>query len=113
MDNYTSGPNTAENLKRFFREGSVLANLIIVNVSVWLLVQVFRVIFSFISVQEETLGTSAIIRFFGVPAYLPTLSGNPFFPALRSGHRLLQRPSPGKQFPSIKYWITEALSPGA
>jgi len=26
---------------------------------------------------------------------------NPFFPALRSGHRLLQRPSPGKQFPSI------------
>jgi len=78
MDNYASGPNTAENLKRFFREGSVLANLIIVNVSVWLLVQVFRVIFSFISVQEETLGTSAIIRFFGVPAYLPTLSGKPW-----------------------------------
>jgi hypothetical protein len=28
--------------------------------------------------------------------------GNPHFPALRSGHQLLQRPSPGKQFPSIK-----------
>jgi alpha-L-fucosidase 2 len=25
---------------------------------------------------------------------------NPFFPRLRSGHRLFQRPSPGKQFPS-------------
>lgn len=78
MNPYSSGPNPAENLKRFFREGSVLANLIIVNVAVWLLVQVFRVIFSFISVQEETLGTSAIIRFFGVPAYLPTLAGKPW-----------------------------------
>jgi HEAT repeat protein len=27
--------------------------------------------------------------------------GNPHFPALRSGHRLFQRPSPRKQFPSI------------
>jgi hypothetical protein len=27
---------------------------------------------------------------------------NPHFPALRSGHRLFQRPSLGKQFPSIK-----------
>ena len=25
---------------------------------------------------------------------------NPHFPALRSGHRLFQRPSPQKQFPS-------------
>jgi len=78
MDNYSPGPGAAENLKRFFREGSVLANLIIVNVAVWLLVQVFRVIFSLISVQDETLGTSAIIRFFGVPAYLPTLAGKPW-----------------------------------
>lgn len=78
MTAYPSGPNTAESLKRFFREGSVLANLIIVNVAVWLLVQVFRVIFSFISIQEEALGTSAIIRFFGVPAYLPTLAGKPW-----------------------------------
>ena len=29
------------------------------------------------------------------------LTQPPFFPAHRSGHRLLQRPSPGKQFPSI------------
>ena len=26
---------------------------------------------------------------------------NPLFPRLRSGHRLFQRPSPKKQFPSI------------
>ena len=30
----------------------------------------------------------------------PLFPRNPFFPALRSGHRLFQRPSPGKQFPS-------------
>jgi hypothetical protein len=27
----------------------------------------------------------------------------PFFPRLRSGHRLFQRPSPGKQFPSNQF----------
>jgi hypothetical protein len=26
------------------------------------------------------------------------VADNPFFPALRSGHRLFQQPSPGKQF---------------
>ena len=31
----------------------------------------------------------------------PHQHGNPFFPALRSGHRLFQRPSPQKQIPSI------------
>jgi hypothetical protein len=28
---------------------------------------------------------------------------NPLFPAIRSGHRLFQRPSPGKQFPSNNF----------
>ncbi|MCX6866562.1 MAG: hypothetical protein NTV46_10175 [Verrucomicrobia bacterium] len=33
---------------------------------------------------------------------------NPHFPAYRSGHRLFQRPSPQKQFPSIeKNWTEE------
>jgi hypothetical protein len=31
----------------------------------------------------------------------PLFPRNPHFPAYRSGHRLLQRPSPRKQFPSI------------
>jgi hypothetical protein len=39
---------------------------------------------------------------------------NPLFPRLRSGHRLFQRPSPKKQFPSIscpfgKYCRTRPL----
>jgi hypothetical protein len=34
---------------------------------------------------------------------VPLFPRNPLFPALRSGHRLFQRPSPGKQFPCSKY----------
>ena len=33
--------------------------------------------------------------------FSPLFPRNPFFPALRSGHRLFQRPSPQKQIPSI------------
>jgi membrane associated rhomboid family serine protease len=78
MNQYTSQPNLTDNLKRFFREGSTLANLIIVNVAVWLLVQVFRSIFFFISQADVTLATTSIIRIFGVPASLPSLFNKPW-----------------------------------
>jgi outer membrane receptor protein involved in Fe transport len=44
----------------------------------------------------ETLPTDAPKHFFR-----PLFPRNPFFPRLRSGHRLFQRPSPQKQIPSI------------
>ena len=78
MNQYTTQPNLTDNLKRFFREGSTLANLIIVNVAVWLLVQVFRSIFFFISQADVTLATTSIIRIFGVPASLPSLFNKPW-----------------------------------
>jgi len=37
----------------------------------------------------------------------PPFPRNPHFPALRSGHRLLQRPSPQKQFLSNNGGLTE------
>ena len=42
------------------------------------------------------------------------LSANPHFPALRSGHRLFQRPSPQKQFPSNEtyQWPLSSFIPG-
>jgi hypothetical protein len=48
------------------------------------------------------------------PARLTTKSRNanqPPFPAYRSGHRLFQRPSPGKQFPSITLRLTGRHQP--
>lgn len=75
---YANQTGPAENLKRFFREGSVLANLIIINVSVWVLVQVVRVIFFLYNQPDEDLATSAIIRIFGVPASIPSLFAKPW-----------------------------------
>jgi len=75
---YTTEPNLGDNLKRFFRDGSVLANLIIVNVSVWVLVQVFRIIFYLISQHDVDVATTAIIRIFGVPASIPSLVNKPW-----------------------------------
>jgi hypothetical protein len=54
--------------------------------------------------NSRHLGSSLHFRIstFSVSALpkLPPFPRNPFFPRLRSGHRLFQRPSPGKQFPS-------------
>ena len=38
---------------------------------------------------------------------------NPFFPALRSGLRLLQRPSPQKQIPSNSAWHYQTSEPSS
>ncbi len=78
MNPYSADPNPGDNLKRFFREGSVLANLIIVNVAVWLLVQVFRIIFFLYNQPDAALATTSIIRIFGVPASLPLLINKPW-----------------------------------
>ena len=78
MNPYSANPNPGDNLKRFFREGSVLANLIIVNVAVWLLVQVFRIIFFLYNQPDAALATTSIIRIFGVPASVPLLINKPW-----------------------------------
>ncbi|MCX6282881.1 MAG: rhomboid family intramembrane serine protease [Bacteroidetes bacterium] len=78
MNSYTTVPNPGDNLKRFFREGSVLANLIIVNAAVWLLVQVFRIIFFLYNQPDAALATTSIIRIFGVPASVPLLINKPW-----------------------------------
>ncbi len=43
--------------------------------------------------------------------FCPLFPRNPLFPALRFGHRLFQRPSPGKQFPSINHRSIMTLLP--
>lgn len=75
---YENQPNTADNLKRFFREGSALANLIIINVAVWALIQIFRIIFFLYNQPDAALATTAIIRIFGVPASIPSLLNKPW-----------------------------------
>lgn len=78
MNTYSPEPNPIDNLKRFFREGSALANLIIINIAVWLLVQVFRIILFLYNQPDAELATTSIIRNFAVPASLPLLINKPW-----------------------------------
>ena len=48
----------------------------------------------------DGISSEAEQRCVEVPPMRGVAEDNPFFPRLRSGHRLFQRPSPGKQFPS-------------
>lgn len=78
MNPYANQPSLGDNLKRFFREGSALANLIIINIAVWLLVQVFRIFFFLYNQPDSAIATSSIIRIFGVPAFIPSLMHKPW-----------------------------------
>ena len=75
---YQPDSNIFDVLRKFFREGSSLANLIIINVAVWLLVQIIRIFLFLYNQPDAVLATSSIIRVFGVPASLTSLESKPW-----------------------------------
>jgi membrane associated rhomboid family serine protease len=75
---YQANTNIFDDLRKFFRMGSALANLIIINVAVWLLVQSMRIFFFLYNQPDAALATSSIIRIFGVPASLSSLEDKPW-----------------------------------
>jgi membrane associated rhomboid family serine protease len=75
---YQPDSNIFDVLRKFFREGSSLANLIIINVAVWLLVQLIRIFLFLYNQPDAVLATSSIIRVFGVPASLTSLESKPW-----------------------------------
>ena len=66
-----------EEIRRFFREGSALSNLILINLGIWLFIQVVRVIFFLINRADDDLITT-VIHYFALPARLPTLIREPW-----------------------------------
>ena len=75
---YQPDSNIFDVLRKFFREGSSLANLIIINVAVWLLVQLIRIFLFLYNQPDAVLATSSIIRVFRVPASLTSLESKPW-----------------------------------
>ncbi len=75
---YNPPPNPMDELKRFFRSGSVLSLLIIVNAAVWLLIQVIKVFVFLSGNPESVLAIAWITQMFAVPAYIPALAERPW-----------------------------------
>lgn len=69
---YQRQRNPFENLKKFFSSGSVLRNLIVINVAVWILISVVLV-FAFLFNVEEGIVRFTISEYLAVPASLKVL----------------------------------------
>jgi membrane associated rhomboid family serine protease len=78
MDPYTRNP--IEDLRRFFLSRSVLSNLIIINIGVWLLVKITGVLFFLYLKPGADSANEWFLHFFAVPAYIPILAKVPWTP---------------------------------
>lgn len=76
--NHSQPANPMDGLKRFFRSGSVLSILIIINVAVWLVIQVLKV-FTFLAGTPDSVSALGwITQIFALPASLPALIQHPW-----------------------------------
>jgi membrane associated rhomboid family serine protease len=70
--------NPLDEIKRFFRQGSVLSILIIINLAVWVLVKIIQVIFFLFNQPDSAIAQSWITHYFALPAFLPALLSKPW-----------------------------------
>ncbi|MEI7895771.1 MAG: rhomboid family intramembrane serine protease [bacterium] len=74
--NYRQNQNPVEEIRRFFRQGSALSVLILVNVAVWILIQALKVFFFFYN-NPDTLD-SFLLHALAIPASIPGLIQKPW-----------------------------------
>jgi len=70
---YNQHPNIFEGLRRFISQGSVLAILIIINTSVWIIVQIIRVFLFLYNEPDSSLALTQLFSFLALPASLSRL----------------------------------------
>ncbi len=76
--NYTQNQNPFDDIRRFFRQGSALSVLILVNVAVWVLVQALKVIFFFFNSPDVAAVVSILMQALAIPASIPMLYLRPW-----------------------------------
>jgi membrane associated rhomboid family serine protease len=76
--NYGQNQNPFDEIKRFFRQGSALSVLILINVGVWVGVQALKVIFFFYNSPDGDALDSLLLNFLALPAYVPMLYLKPW-----------------------------------
>jgi membrane associated rhomboid family serine protease len=70
--------NLSDEIKHFFRGGSVLAILILVNLGVWILTKAVYVIFFLYNHPDVTLADNWILHYFALPANPVYLASRPW-----------------------------------
>jgi membrane associated rhomboid family serine protease len=70
--------NFSDGLKNFFRQGSPLAILILINSGIWVLVQVLRVFLFLFNEPDSSIAVTRLFSFLALPAYLPKLVTSPW-----------------------------------
>jgi len=65
-------------VRNFFRHKSVLSYLVIINLSVWILIQIFRVLAFLFDNPDSSSAFSAVVDYLAVPASLPLLIQRPW-----------------------------------
>lgn len=77
-NNFGHATNPADEIRRFFRQGSALSVLILVNIAVWVLVQAIKVLFFFYNTPDSETVYTIILHALAVPAYIPALIAKPW-----------------------------------
>jgi membrane associated rhomboid family serine protease len=79
MNYYYNPPqNPLDEIKRFFRQGSALSVLIIINVAFWAVVQVLKVIVFFSNNPDGDALNSMLLHVMALPAWVPALVAKPW-----------------------------------
>jgi membrane associated rhomboid family serine protease len=70
--------NLLDEIRRFFRQGSALAILILVNIAFWLLAQAVHVVYFLYNQPDTAAADNFLSQLFAVPAYIPFLASRPW-----------------------------------
>jgi membrane associated rhomboid family serine protease len=76
--NYRQNQNPLDEIKQFFRKGSALSVLILVNIAVWVLIQAVKVILFFYNNPDGDAFNALLLHGLAVPASIPLLSERPW-----------------------------------
>jgi membrane associated rhomboid family serine protease len=76
--NYRPNQNPFEEIKRFFRQGSALSVLILVNIAVWVFVQAIKVVFFFYNSPDGEAVNAMLLHALAIPASIPGLVEKPW-----------------------------------
>ncbi|MDP1621595.1 MAG: rhomboid family intramembrane serine protease [Bacteroidales bacterium] len=76
--NYGQNQNPLDEIKRFFRQGSALSILILVNVAIWVFVQALKVILFFYNSPGSDAVHTLFLHSLAIPASIPGLAMKPW-----------------------------------
>jgi len=80
MMNYTyrQPSNPLEEFKKFFKQGSSLSVLVLINVAIWIFIQVLRVIFFIYNNPDSNASNTLVLHALAIPAFVPALLAKPW-----------------------------------